>query len=454
MLKSSLEFSAVANIVEEIATASGTLSKQEILRRYEHATGFKEILNFIYNPYVLTGIATAKLIKGSHGCKPAVHITWSDAIKYFSMYNTGSDADIFYAWQFINSQYSDLLSQRLAKAMVTKNLKIGVTAKTLNKVYGADFIPIIDLMLGKSYQDYKHLVTGPFIITEKLDGHRRLLIKEHGIVSIHTRSGIKDEGLVDIEAEAAFLPDNTVYDGEALAIGNFRNALELRQATNSIMNSNGIRTGVTFNIFDMLPLSEFRQGVSSQPAFVRKAIACSLFKDTSIHHLGRSVPSLVDIVGVSEGIKELQVIKTVPILGVAHTEKAILQHAENIWYGGFEGVMALQSMSKYELKRSNNLLKVKATETLELPIIDFVEGTGKYQGMLGSFIVDYKGFPVGVGSGLTNADRDSFWHNRDKLVGVKIEINTFGETTNKDGSLSLNCGIFKGLRYDKGGSDD
>jgi DNA ligase-1 len=72
--------------------------------------------------------------------------------------------------------------------------------------------------------------------------------------------------------------------------------------------------------------------------------------------------------------------------------------------------------------------------------------------MLGAFIVDYKGYRVGVGSGLSDSERKDFWQRKESLLGVKIEIDTFGETKNKDGSLSLNCAIYKGLRFDKVGT--
>lgn len=142
-------------------------------------------------------------------------------------------------------------------------------------------------------------------------------------------------------------------------------------------------------------------------------------------------------------------IKSVPIMGLAYTEDEILVYANEIWAKKFEGVMALQSDSKYETKRSPNLLKVKTTDSYDLPIVDTVEGTGKFAGMLGSFIVEYKGYRVGVGSGLTDSERVKYWAGREGLVGVKIEIDTFGETKNKDGSISLNCPIYKGVRHDK-----
>jgi DNA ligase-1 len=312
------------------------------------------------------------------------------------------------------------------------------------------FISKFDIMLGKPYNDYKDKVKGPFIVTEKLDGHRRVLVKENGKGTLFTRSGIVDEGLINIEAEIQYLPDNTVFDGECLAIGEFANALELRQATNSIMNRDGVRTGVTYNIFDSLPLKDFKNGLSIESARSRKIMTGAIFKDYSILKLAMGPIEANNLSALLDKYDhKFSFIKSVPIMGLAYTEDEILVYANEIWAKKFEGVMALQSDSKYETKRSPNLLKVKTTDSYDLPIVDTVEGTGKFAGMLGSFIVEYKGYRVGVGSGLTDSERVKYWAGREGLVGVKIEIDTFGETKNKDGSISLNCPIYKGVRHDK-----
>jgi DNA ligase-1 len=432
--------------INNVAKTSGSIDKMRLLHQYKDMEGFKDILQFIYNPYIRTGIGITKLRTKKHDI--GHNMKYDDVIRHFTYHHNGSDVDVSFAWDFINSQH-DQDTKIFAMEMVTKDLKIGVSAKTLNKVYGAGFIPVFDIMLGKPYQDYKHKVKGPFIETEKLDGHRRVLIKENGNCAFFTRSGIPDDGLVDLEYEARQLPDNCAYDGETLAIGNFASALELRQATNSIMNRDGIRTGVTFNIFDSLPLDEFKAGKSKQPAYIRKIFTGALFKDPSIHKLkciDYDTTRIISQLGIDYDFKFTS---SVPIIGIVVLEEDIIAHAQEIWDRKFEGTMLLQRDSYYETKRSDKLLKVKCTESYDLPIVDMIEGTGKYEGVLGALVVDYKGYRVGVGTGLSNSDRLNFWDNREAYIGKKIEVDTFGETKNKDGNISLNCAVYKGLRYDK-----
>ena len=91
----------------------------------------------------------------------------------------------------------------------------------------------------------------------------------------------------------------------------------------------------------------------------------------------------------------------------------------------------------YEFKRSKNLLKMKLMDSLDLPVVDIFEGTGKYTGMMGGVYVDYKGYKVGVGSGWSDEQRLRFWKYPNEILGKTLEIAYQAETKNKDGGLSL-----------------
>lgn len=430
-----------------IQKTGGRNDKIALLKKYAGVEGLKQYLQFVFDPFIRTGIAVAKLNKLEKQASQTAHVPVSldEIIKHYTIHQTGSESDVMFAWHFINS-FDTQEERAMAAALVCKDLKIGVTASTLNKVYGADFIPQFDIMLGEKYNECKDKVKPPYIATEKFDGIRRLIIKENGKVTLRSRTGIIDEGLVEIEEEAKYLPDNCVYDGELLAKGDFKDCIALRQATNSIANSSGIRKGVSFNVFDMLPLDEFKRGISEGTAMQRKILLGSLFKDETIGHIIDKYKACIEMYGIDY---TFQSIKSVPILGVVTNDASLARIVEPIWKRGGEGVMLNTMHGKYELKRSKELLKVKKVESMDLPIIGFEEGTGKYTGMLGALVIDYKGVPVGVGSGLDDGLRKAIWDNQDAYLGRIIEIDTFGESTNKDGGVSLNCPIFKGIRYDK-----
>ena len=434
----------IARAIYEIQATPGRNDKLTLLEKYAELPGFKETMRFVYDPYIKTGIADKKLMKGIHGMKNE-QLTVYDVIKYFEVNQTGTDDDVHFAWLFINAQETEQ-ARDLAFAMVTKNLKIGITDTSLNKVYGTDFIPRIGCMLGVPYPENKHKVKGPFIATEKLDGIRRILVKEKGRCRLYSRSGIEDEGLVEIIEEVIYLPNNTVYDGELLAIGTYENSIALRQVTNSIANRKGIRTGVSFNIFDIIPLDEFKKGKSKYNALNRKLLLGAMFGDEGIQYLHDDWAKM--IVAFDLGYK-FKTIKVVPILGVINTEEEIAELVAPIWERGGEGIMLNTMEGPYEIKRSNNLLKVKYNESLDLKVVDMLEGTNKYKGMMGALIVDYKGYRVGVGSGFSDEERQRFWDNPEEIIGKTIEVDTFGESKDQLGNVSLNCPVFRGVRYDK-----
>lgn len=440
----------IAQSIKLISDARGSIDKtRSVGQLAKTVPGFKEVLRFIYNPYIVTGIAKTKLYSKKHNGTGTHKLNVFEVMEYLEQHQTGSDVDVAYVWVFINQQET-AQATNVAMALVTKDLQIGINVTTLNKIFGNDFIPKIGVMLGTNYEDVKSI--GPYIVTEKLDGHRRIIVKEHGKCTIYTRSGHIDSGLVDVEAEFPYLTDNLVYDSEFLAIGNFVNSIEQRQATSSIMSSGGVRRGVTMNVFDMIDVEEFKYNIGTTTAITRKIILGAMFKDPSIkkifdatyHQDDSFIEEAYNNYVSSFGIDhEFRFIKPVPILGyIKHLAEAI-QLAEPIWERGYEGVMLNTVSNIYQIKRSTSLLKVKRTKSYILKIVDMMEGDNKYTGMLGAFVVDYKGNLVGVGSGLTDDQRVRFWAQGSTLLGTYIEIESFGESVNKQGGLSLNAPIFK-----------
>lgn len=441
----------VAKVINLIGNTSSSNDKLYLLKKNENVPGLKTILKFIYDPYTRTGISKAKLAKalkiaearGPYVMGNEPFISYTEMIDYLKTHTTGNDCDITMAARFISCtkvMYPE--AEELAKAIVTQDLKIGVTATSLNKVYGADFIPKIGCMLGTLYGDVGPEKTKwPCIVTEKLDGIRRILVKENGVCRCYSRSGHEDTGLIEIVEDAKYLPNNTVYDGELLAAGTFKDCIAQRQATNSIANSKGTKAGLTFNVFDMVPLDEFRAGISTDKALVRKVTLGATLMDESIQILEpEKWAVLIQAFGIHQ---ELKAIRPVPILGLVKSMSDVEPIVNKIWARGGEGVMLNSSIGKYEIKRSKELLKVKHTEEHTLEVVDILEGTGKFEGMMGALVVDYNGNKLGVGSGFNDAQRKDIWDNPEKYIGRSIEIDTFGESTNALGEKSLNCPIFK-----------
>ena len=72
---------------------------------------------------------------------------------------------------------------------------------------------------------------------------------------------------------------------------------------------------------------------------------------------------------------------------------------------GAEGIILRRAGSKYEHKRSYNLLKYKPTITDEAKVIEYQKGKGKYIGMIGALICKWKDKIIEIGSGLNDEQR-------------------------------------------------
>ena len=111
-----------------------------------------------------------------------------------------------------------------------------------------------------------------------------------------------------------------------------------------------------------------------------------------------------------------------------------------------EGLM-LNRDSRYYRKRHSGILKVKRFYTVDLKVTAVEEGSGRLAGMLGAFVVDYKGNSVNVGSGMSDEQREEFWRNRESLPGRVIEVKYKEESRDKKTGLpSLQFPIFVSLR--------
>lgn len=409
----------VKRIIDSIANTSSRNEKEEILNRHKDNTLLKEVLYFVYNPYIITGLSDKKIKK-----KVAIRgfNVIDNIMEYLKENNTGSDLDIASVQHFIRNQHEEL--QELYTQIATKNLKIGITSKTINSVFGKSFIPSFDVMLANKYEDHEHKIN-EFIITEKLDGVRAVIIKENGHISIFSRQGQPIEGLTDIENEVKLLPDNTVYDGELLLVNGIKlSSADLYRATVKEVRKDGIKKHVNFHAFDMIPLEQFKKGKSTRGCFRRKE-------------------------DLEELIEELKLtwINTVDMLYVGRDKEMIYKWLSIMEGLNKEGVMVNSVDGKYECKRSSGLLKVKTMQSADLLIVGFEEGTNKYENKLGRINVEYKGNVVGVGSGFTDEDRVEIWNNQDKYLGRVCEVQFFEETKNQnDDKLSLRFPVFKGIR--------
>nr|DAQ36197.1 MAG TPA: THERMOSTABLE DNA LIGASE [Caudoviricetes sp.] len=413
----------VIKIFKELQESSGK-RLQEILEEHKDNELLKKVLWFVYNPYIVTGLSSKKINKiVNKQIKYAPAETVEEVFEYLQEHNTGTDIDIAYVLEFIQNKPN----QEMYSQIFTKELKLGITSKTINKVF-PNLIPEFNVMLAEKYWDRMEELekTNPdIIITQKYDGVRCVAIHDKSGIKLFSRQGKPIEGLYDLEEQLLWLPFGC-FDGELLLNKDNIPSKDLYRETVTVVNSKDQdKKNIVFNIFDTCEIKEFENGYCSVPCIERKKIIQELEEQMKPDWW-----------------------KSVPILYYGKYDKDIVQQELNKQIAlEHEGVMVNIANAPYEARRTKNILKVKAMQDCDLKIIGFEEGTGKNKGTLGAIIVDYKGFEVRVGSGFTDQDREYFWANQNELLGRVITVQYFEETTNKkDNSLSLRFPVYLELR--------
>lgn len=431
--------------------------KINVLTEYKDDEDIKHYLKFLLNPYIVTGISDKKIQKLKGFVLDRLIVTEDstvfDMLDYISIYNTGADNYLETMKDFSDRRLVDEFRELFYK-IISKNLPLTVDAKTINKVM-PKLIPTFNVMLANKYFDNPKIVEGKrFALTTKIDGGRIIAIKKNGEVKFYTRQGQEYEGLVDLKEEMEkYMPDDICLDGEITLLDPYiqsdipdfiedslfdvsprictctkLSSKEQYQKTMKITRRDGEKHGVKMLVFDCMDADEFENQRCSRPYCSRNR----------------------DLYALLEGSDHKFVyFEKLPLLYVGEDTNEITKWLNTNISNGEEGVMINIWDAPYDFKRTNNLLKVKKMNDIDLEVIGFEEGSNKYSGTLGALLVNYKGYTLKVGSGMSDVLRDEIWANRDEWLGRTIVVQYFEETTNDNGGTSLRFPVYLDYRTDK-----
>jgi len=329
---------------------------------------------------------------------------------------------------------------KLARPTLLKDLRIGATAKTFNKVLkGTKYeIPTFECMLASDSKKHQKKLTGHKFIQQKLDGVRTLAVLHSNYIELYSRNGKVFENFKSIERSLRkvrdafytalpYLYDPIVLDGEIIS-DDFQSLMRQAQRKQNVQTDDCV-----YHIFDYIPFENFSTGLWSQVQEDRfvflDAIKEKLKHVSNVEILG--MPMLVDL-GTEEG----------------HTQ--MTDYATECIEDGYEGIMIKDRFGVYECKRSTKWLKWKPVITVDLGVVAVEEGTGRNIDKLGALVCEGidqgKKIHVNVGSGLTDKNREEFWENRDGLIGQVVEVKADAVTQNQDGTYSLRFPRFERFR--------
>jgi DNA ligase-1 len=413
----------VIEIFKQLQNTSGKKDKEKIIAANQDNELFKGSLMFLLDDRIQTGIKTKSLQKDIKYDGHVIGLeTWEDVVLYLIQNNTGKDYDILAVQMFIRMN-TDMEDKWFYEGMVTKTLKIGVDAKTVNKVI-PNLIYEWKVQLGSSSDKLRLRNGEKFFLSQKLNGVRCSYYKG----KMMSRQGKEFEGLDHIIADInKYNLDNYFIDGELIRINkdNVDDNENFRMTTSIVNSDSADKSEIQFVIFDMFPKECIANNRVPEKYEMRKA----RMQDMRQIFKQKGVTSLAVVEMLYEGNDTNEIWKW---LDVGETK-------------GWEGIM-LNKNTPYEFKRTTNLIKIKKFHDIALRCTSVnIADTGKYQGIMGSITCKYYDGFVDCGSGFSDEDRVFYAEHPEEIVGKIISIKYKDESKNKDGGKSLQFPVYLGI---------
>lgn len=432
-----ITISEAVKAVLEIQSVSGSKAKKAVIQKYAEDETFKQLLYYALNP-MLTYNVLESTLRIAAEYNPKITLTFTDIFticEELSSRKGLSDVTIYQVRSFLAIVRDDI-EREFYIQLLSKTLRLGVTAKTVNKVIPG-LIPEWEVQQAYPIEKYPLKPGTEFWLTQKLNGTRATYYRGR----LYARSGVPYEGLGHIERELELLGgSDVVFDGELTLL--HRDGLSDNEAfriTTGIINSDAAeKPEICYTVFDIVYTPEFEdpdRPSDLQMPYSRRRKLIDFFIDNEPLHLdsGDFAPAYVSFL---------------PVLYHGTDQSQIDILLDQMVREDKEGLMVNLDVP-YQRKRHRGILKVKRFYSMDLPIIGIEQGSGRLAGKLGAFVLDYKGNEVRVGSGFSDEQRTEFWEARD-LIGTLCEVK-YKEISydKKTGQESLQFPVFVGLRPDK-----
>ena len=447
----------ILEIIKELRADASLNYKKEVLARYSDYEPFKEFLIRVYNPRINYYMRKIPDIV-SYEMKEQDMSGLRDVLNVLSgRMATGNDA-INYVRNFLLEANQTV--RELFELVIGRDIRAGVGIGIINEVYKGliEETPYMrcSSLDEKNLERFDSMPDG-FLTQDKLDGIFNYIIKANDTVYMLTRAGTvwTSESLKE---DMVKCPDK-VYVGEGLI---YRDGKPLDRKTGNGMITSYIKREATleslqekiyqetsrkkydklqselkmkkfefeqtdkalhFVIWDSLTLEEFEEGLSTRPyterfgEAIKATFMTSKLKPVSSYRV--------------YSMKEAQAIADEFISNGG--EGAVIKKLDAIWQDG----------------TSKDMVKIKEIYDADLYCVGIKLGKGKYEGKIGSVILQTScgRIEVDCGSGLTDFDRNK---NPDEFIGkiIEIQYNKFIQSK-KDKPASLYLPRFVEVREDK-----
>ena len=386
----------VIELFNRLARETSPQVKVKMLQSYPYQESLKAVLKAALDPFITYGITDFGVPESFRGIKP------SDVLEMLATRKaTGNFAKQMLADSLFNSDDGE---REVFRRILRKDLRCGVGVKLVEQAFPG-LLRVFSVMRAEKYG--KMLRGASYFIEPKLDGLRGLSLIRGDSVTILSRNGLEFSSVDHLKGPILKALENhpdresgLLLDGE-LKSGNFNeSSSHVRGSTPS--------PEVKYHIFDIFSMEEW--------------------KSPSRHYVHRRM-DLEKWVGPSPKDGKLVMVPSYRV----ESEEELYRYYAYFRDRGDEGGILKRGDGLYRGRKHRDWMKLKATESVDLQITGIIEGTGKYRGMMGAAISKFNGKKVQIGSGWSDAERDEYYRDPNKIIGTIWEIE-FHEVT-PDGSL-------------------
>lgn len=282
-----------------------------------------------------------------------------------------------------------------------------------------NMITIYSPMLAKKYPDATREKV--YFVQEKLDGNRCIahfdFDEQRWIFTSRSGKTMK----VDFNMDWANV--NDIFDGEVMTLGH-AGSRDFNRTSGAINGKYTDKSSLHYFIYDIIePTMTYRERKEILDSYEQK--------------------------GTGLNCQILPVLDEVPIYRNTSYNWKLDEWLDKITDKGGEGVILRDPDAFYACgKRSDGLLKYKKVQTIDLRIVGWNEGNGKYEGAIGSFICEDDDHTIRVSvSGMPD---DIHYSDPEQWIGKIIEVAYFDESSSASNDYkSLRFPRLKRVRNDK-----
>lgn len=378
-------FNNVIEVLEQLESDNSRLFKERVLTDNKDVLLLRDFLTMAFDPWKNWGVAKYNRPDPLPGNSNHEDVELSTFMVLLEALNrrtlTGNKARE--AVEVAMSQF-DAVGQKWCERLLWRNLRCGVSATTINKIWPGSIVPFA-VALAESLTTVG--VNGDFKITDpvkypvrveaKLDGLRLIAVKNRGEVSLFTRSGTPIETLPRIvQAIKDLKEDDIVLDGEVMGE-------DWNESASVVMSSKSKKDDSTmrYHVFDIVDFAAWQQQVSRT-------------------HYRARLTDLQLTIGDTLGTPFRYVKST-----TANDETELRQFYSECLAEDYEGVMLKRLDTPYQWKRTDSILKMKPVATEEGVVVGWHKANEKTKraGLFGGFLVlTPNGVITKVGGGYTD----------------------------------------------------